>query len=77
MIESEQQYRVTQERERAFSQLVERMENGTAQSTLDEDRAIRRAKMDATRNILQELREELQAWESKRRPDAGEARQTA
>ena len=77
MIENEQQYRVTQERERTFSQLVERMENGTAQSTLDEDPVIRQAKMDATRSILQELREELQAWESKPRPDSGEARQTA
>ena len=77
MIENEQQYRVTQERERTFSQLVERMENGTAQSVLDENPVIRQAKMDATRSILRELREELQAWESKTRPDSGEARQTA
>ena len=77
MIENEEQYRVTRERERTFSLLVERMESGAAQSINGEDPAIRRAKMDATRSILQELREELLAWESKSQPGATDTRQTA
>ena len=77
MIENEAQYRVTQEREKTFALLVKRMESGAAQSINGEDLAIRRAKVDATRSILQELREELQAWESKPQPDATDTRQTA
>ncbi len=64
MIENETQYRVTQERERTFSQLVERLENGEAQGIPSEDPAISRAKLDASRSVLQELREEIQEWES-------------
>ena len=77
MIENEQQYRVTQEREKTFRLLIERMESGEAQSINGEDPAISRAKIDATRSILQELREELHAWESSPQPDATDARQTA
>ena len=77
MIENEAQYRVTQEREKTFALLVKRMESGAAQSINGEDPAIRRAKMDATRSILQELREELQAWESRPQSDVTDARQTA
>ena len=67
MIENEQQYRVTQDKEQTFSQLVKRMENGEANSIPDEDPTIRQAKLDATRSILQELREELQEWETRPR----------
>ena len=77
MIENEAQYRATQEREKAFALLVKRMESGEAQSINGEDPAIRRAKVDATRSILQELREELQAWESRPQSDVTDARQTA
>ena len=77
MIENEKQYRVTQERVRTFSQLVDRMESGEAQSIPDEDPAIRQAKVNAARSILQELREELQDWESRPRPNESEVRQTA
>ena len=77
MIENEAQYRVTQEREKTFALLVKRMESGAAQSINGEDPAIRRAKVDATRSILQELREELQAWESRPQSDVTDARQTA
>ena len=77
MIENEKRYRVTQQREKTFSLLVKRMESGEAQSTKGEDPAIRRAKMDAARSILQELREELRDWESRPQPDATGARQTA
>ena len=77
MIEDEEQYRVTQEKEKTFSQLVKRMENGEAHSIPGENPTIRQAKMDATQSILQELREELQEWESRPRPDETDARQTA
>ena len=77
MIENDEQYRVTLERDKTFSLLVKRMESGEATSIDGEDPVIRRAKMDATRSILQELREELQAWESRPQPDATDARQTA
>ena len=76
MIENEKQYRVTQERVRTFSRLVDRMESGEAQSIPDEDPAIRQAKVNAARSILQELREELQDWESRSRPNASDVRQT-
>ena len=69
MIENETQYRVTQEREQTFSQLVERLEAGEAQGIPCEDPAISRAKLDASRSVLQELREEIQEWESSL-PDA-------
>ena len=77
MIENEKQYRVTQERVRTFSRLVDRMESGEAQSISDEDPAIRHAKVNAARSILQELREELQDWESRPRPNESDVRQTA
>ena len=77
MIENEEQYRVTQERERTFSQLVERVESGAAESIADEDPTISKAKMDATRSILQELREELKEWESRQRPKTIASRRTA
>ena len=77
MIENEKQYRVTQERVRTFSRLVDRMESGEAQSIPDEDPAIRQAKVNAARSILEELREELQDWESRPRPNASDVRQTA
>lgn len=77
MIENEEQYRVTQERERTFSLLVERMESGAAESIADEDPTISKAKMDATRSILQELREELKEWESRQRPKTTGSRRTA
>ena len=64
MIENENQYRVTQERERTFSRLVKRLESGEAQGAPGEDPAIRQAKLDATRSVLQELREEIQEWEA-------------
>ena len=64
MIENENQYRVTQERERTFSRLVKRLESGEAQGAPDEDPAIRQAKLDATRSVLQELQEEIQKWEA-------------
>ena len=70
MIENETQYRVAQERERTFSQLVERLESGEAQGIPGEDPAISRAKLDASRSVLQELREEIQEWESNP-PDNG------
>ena len=69
MIENEKQYRVTQERVRTFSLLVDRMESGEAQGIPDEDPAMRQAKVNAARSILQELREELQDWESRPRPN--------
>ena len=77
MIENKAQYRVTQAGEKRFAELVVRMESGEARSIPDEDPAIRRAKMDATQSVLQELREELQAWESRPRPDATDALHTA
>ncbi|MDE2960926.1 MAG: hypothetical protein OXU28_12920 [Chloroflexota bacterium] len=77
MIENEEQYRVTQERERTFSLLVERMESGAAESIADEDPTIRKAKMDATRSVLHELREELVEWESRQRPKTTDSRRTA
>ncbi len=77
MIENEKQYRVTQERVRTFSQLVDRMESGEAHSIPDEDPAIRQAKVNAARSILQELQEELQDWESRPRPNESDVRQTA
>ena len=64
MIENENQYRVTQERERSFSRLVKRLESGEAQGAAGEDPALRQAKLDATRSVLQELREEIQEWEA-------------
>ena len=64
MIENEKQYLVTQDRERQFAQLVKRMENGDDDRTPGEHPIIRQAKLDSTRSILQELREEIQAWES-------------
>ncbi len=57
MIENEKQYLVTQDRERQFAQLVERMENGDDDRTPGEHPIIRQAKLDSTRSILQELRE--------------------
>ena len=77
MIRNEEQYRVTQGKEKQFARLVERMESGTAQSIADEDSIIRQAKLDAARSILQELREELKEWESGQRPDTTDSRQTA
>ena len=77
MIENEEQYRVTQAKEQSFSQLVERMESGEAHSVPGENPTIRQAKMDAARSILQELRDELQAWESRSHPNTTDARQTA
>lgn len=77
MIENEEQYRVTQAKEQTFFQLVERMESGEAHSIPGENSTIRQAKMDAARSILQELRDELQAWESRPRPNTTDARQTA
>ncbi len=77
MIENEEQYRVTQEREQTFSQLVHRMETEEAQSILGENPVIRQAKLDATRSILQELREELRDWESRPLTDASGTRHTA
>ncbi len=77
MIENEEQYRVTQEKARTFSRLVERMESGEADSIPGENPAIRKAKMDAALSILQELKDELQAWEAGPRPNATDARQTA
>ena len=68
MIENEEQYRVTQEKEQTFSQLVKRMESGEAHSIPGENPTIRQAKMDATQSILQELREELQEWEFEAAP---------
>ena len=65
MIESENQYRVTQDRERRFARLVERLEHGEAQSIPGEVPALRQAKPDAARSVLQELREELQEWEAR------------
>ncbi len=72
MIENETQYRVTQERERTFSQLVERLETDEAQGIPGEDPAITTAKLDASRSVLRELREEIQEWESNP-PDDGSA----
>ena len=77
MIENEEQYRVTRERERTFSQLVQRMESEEAQSIPGENPVIRQAKLDATRSILQELQEELRDWESRPLTDATDARHTA
>ena len=77
MIENEEQYRVTQERERTFSQLVQRMETEEAQSIPGENPVIRQAKLDATRSILQELQEELRDWESRPLTDATDTRHTA
>ena len=77
MIENEEQYRVTQEREQAFSQLVQRMETKEAQSIPGENPVIRQAKLDATRSILQELQEELRDWESRPLTDATDTRHTA
>ena len=77
MIENEEQYRVTQAKEQTFSQLVERIESGEAHSIPGENPTIRQAKMAAARSVLQELRDELQAWESRPRPSATNARKTA
>ncbi len=77
MIENEKQYWVTQDRVRTFSRLVDRMESGEARSIPDEDPAIRQAKVNAARSILQELRDEIQDWESRQRPNESNARQTA
>ena len=77
MIRNEEQYEVTQGKEKQFARLVERMESDTAQSIADEDPIIRQAKLDATRSILQELREELKEWESTQRPNTTDSRQTA
>ena len=77
MIENEEQYRVTRERERTFSQLVQRMESEEAQSIPGENPVIRQAKLDATRSILQELQEELRDCESRPLTDATDARHTA
>ena len=77
MIENEEQYRVTQERERTFSQLVQRMETEEAQSIPGENPVIRQAKLDAARSILQELQEELRDWESRPLTDATDTRHTA
>ena len=70
MIENEKQYLVTQDRERQFAQLVERMENGDDDRPPGEYPIIRQAKLDSARSILQELREEIQAWESPTRTTA-------
>ena len=64
MIENERQYQVTLDREASFSQLLERMESGNNESVTDVHPAIRQAKLDATRSILQELREDIEKWES-------------
>ncbi len=77
MIENEQQYRVTQEREKAFGQLVERLESGTADSISDEHPTMRKAKMDAARSVSQELREDLKDWESRQRPNTPDSSPTA
>ena len=77
MIRNEEQYRVTQGKEKQFARLVERMESGTAQSIADEDPTIHQAKLDAAHSILQELREELIEWESSQRPNTTDSRQTA
>ena len=77
MIENEEQYRVTREKEKSFSDLVKRMESGDASSIPGENPIIRQAKMDAARSVLQELRDELQKWESRPHSDAANARQTA
>ena len=77
MIENEEQYRVTRERERTFSQLVQRMESEEAQSIPGENPVIRQAKLDATRSILQELQEELRDWELRPLTDATDTRHTA
>ena len=77
MIENEKQYQVTQEKEKQFAQLLDRMESDTAESIADEDPIIRQAKLDSTRSILQELREELKDWESGQRTNSTDSRQTA
>ncbi len=63
MIANESQYQVTQERERTFSRLVERMESGDAESIPDESPVLRKAKLDAAKSVLQELRDDLRGWE--------------
>ena len=77
MIENEQQYRVTQERDKAFGQLVKRLESGTADSISDEHPTMRKAKMDAAPSVLQDLREDLKDWESRQRPNTSDSRPTA
>ena len=76
MIENENQYRVTQERERAFSRLVKRLESGEAQGAPGEDPAIRQAKLDATQSVQQELREEIREWEANPRPEESYVQQS-
>ncbi len=69
MIGNENRYRVTQERERTFSRLAKRLDSGEAQGVPGEDPAIRQAKLDAARSVLQEFREEIQEWETSPHPD--------
>ena len=59
MIANDTQRQVTEDRERTFARLVERMENGDAESIPDEPSVFRKAKLDATKSVLQELRDEL------------------
>lgn len=70
MIANENQYRVTQERERRFTLLVSRLENGSAQSRAGESPAIRRGKLESAQSVLQDLRQELQEWEALHYPGA-------
>ena len=77
MIANENQYRVTQGRERKFARLVKRLESGEAQSIPGEIPALRQAKLDAARSVWQELREELQEWEASQRLNESHTRQAA
>ena len=65
MIANENQYRVTRQWEREFAQLVQYMESDEADTTPRESPVLRRAKLEAAKSTLDELRQELREWESR------------
>ena len=69
MIANENQYQVTREWERDFAQLVEYMESAEADTTPRDSPVLRRAKLEAARSTLDELRQELRDWESRHTVD--------
>ena len=63
MIRNEAQRKTTESKEKAFSRLIERMENGDDQAAENEDPRIRRDELEAARSVRDELRDELRQWD--------------
>ena len=68
MIANENQYKVTRQWEQEFARLVEYMESDEADTIPRDSPVLRRAKLEAAKSTLEELRQELRDWESRHIP---------